>query len=283
MIKERFHRARPTYSIEVFPPKPDADLTTIYDALDEFKYLQPDFISVTYGAGGGTTQNTFAIANYIQNQCHIEALCHLTCVSLPDERYLKNFLTSLYRNGVRNLLPLRGDRPADMSDEQYEGRYYKHASDLVADVRKAYDFCICGACYPEVHPEAESAEADIINLKKKVDTGVDFLTTQLFCDNEVFYKFYDKVRSAGIEVPILAGLMPVTSYKQIDRMVSLSGTKLEKQYAADLEKYKDSDEDIAKLSIDFTRKQMEELLRFGVDGIHLYSMNKVSIAKAIFD
>lgn len=283
MIKERFHTKRPTYSIEVFPPKKETDVSVIYDALDEFKYLQPDFISVTYGAGGNTVENTFAIANYIQNQCKIEALCHLTCAAIPDELFLKNFLTNLYKNGVHNLLPLRGDQPIGMSDEEFAGRYYEHASDLVTDAKKSYDFCIAGACYPEVHPEAKSAEEDLRNLKTKVDSGVDFLTTQLFYDNEVFFKFLDSVRAAGIEIPVLAGLMPVTSYKQISNIIRLSGTRIPEGFMSDLEKYKDSDADVKKCSIEFIRKQMDELLAHGVNGIHLYSMNKVDIAKAIFD
>lgn len=283
MIKERFHTNRPTYSIEVFPPKKDTDVSVIYDALDEFRYLQPDFISVTYGAGGNTVENTFAIANYIRNQCRIEALCHLTCAAIPDPLFLKNFLTNLYKNGVHNLLPLRGDQPIGMSDEEFEGRYYKHASDLIHDVLANYDFCIAGACYPEVHPEAASADEDIRFLKLKVDQGVDFLTTQLFYDNEVFFRFLEKIRAAGIDVPILAGLMPVTSYRQIANIVRLSNTKLPKEFADDLERFKESDEDVSKCSTQFIKKQMEELLAHGVNGIHLYSMNKVEVAKAIFD
>ena len=283
MIKERFHTNRPTYSIEVFPPKKDTDVSVIYDALDEFRFLQPDFISVTYGAGGSTVENTFAIANYIQNQCRIEALCHLTCAAIPDPLFLKNFLTNLYRNGVHNLLALRGDQPVGMSEEEFASRYYAHASDLVHDVREAYDFCVAGACYPEVHPEAVSAEEDIRNLKIKVDEGVDFLTTQLFYDNEVFFRFMERVRAAGITVPVLAGLMPVTSYRQIDNIVRLSGTQIPEGFRSELERFRDSDEDIKKCSIEFIRRQMEELLSHGVNGIHLYSMNKVEIAKAIFD
>ncbi|MBO4396177.1 MAG: methylenetetrahydrofolate reductase [NAD(P)H] [Eubacterium sp.] len=283
MIKDHFHTNRPTYSIEVFPPKKEADVSTIYEALDEFKFLQPDFISVTYGAGGTTVENTFAIANYIQNQCRIEALCHLTCAAIPNPLFLNNFLTNLYRNGIHNLLPLRGDQPQGMSREEFNARYYEHASDLVCDVKKAYDFCVAGACYPEVHPEAASAEEDIRNLKTKVDAGVDFLTTQLFYDNDVFYRFMERVRAVGIDVPVLAGLMPVTSYKQISNIIRLSGTKIPDAFMSDLERFRDSDADIKKVSIDFIRRQMSDLLAHGVSGIHLYSMNKVDIAKAIFD
>lgn len=283
MIKDLFHKNRPTYSLEVFPPKKDADVTVIYEALDEFKNLHPSFISVTYGAGGNTTENTFAIASYIQNQCGIEALTHLTCAAIPDELFLTNFLTNLYRNGIRNLLPLRGDRPLWMSDEQFEARYYEHASDLVGAIRKNFDFCLAGACYPEVHQEAAGLKEDVAYLKVKVDAGVDFLITQLFYDNEIFFRFLDCVRETGIEVPVLPGLMPVTSIKQIDNIVSMSGTKIPGDLSKLLEKYKDNPDDVKKAGLEYTKKQMEELLEHGVDGIHLYSMNKVEIAKAIYE
>lgn len=191
MIRDHFHTNRPVYSLEVFPPKKDADVTVIYDALDQFKMLHPDFISVTYGAGGNTVENSFAIASYIQNQCGVEALTHLTCAAIQDKLSLTNFLTNLYRNGIRNLLPLRGDKPQWMSDEQFASRYYNHASDMIADVKETYEFGIAGACYPEVHQEAANLKEDIKNLKIKVDTGVDFLITQLFYDNETFYHFLD--------------------------------------------------------------------------------------------
>jgi methylenetetrahydrofolate reductase (NADPH) len=282
MIKDLFHKNRPTYSLEVFPPKKDADVTVIYDALDQFKTLHPSFISVTYGAGGNTAENTFAIASYIQNQCGIEALTHLTCAAIPDKLFLTNFLTNLYRNGIHNLLPLRGDQPVYMSDEQFARRYYEHASDLAKDVKETYDFCLAGACYPEVHQEAASMEEDIAHLKIKVEQGVDFLITQLFYDNETFLRFLDKVREAGIEVPVLPGLMPITSAKQVDNIIGMSGTKIPKDLAATLEKYKDNPADLKKAGLEYTKKQMEDLLAHGVDGIHLYSMNKVEYAKAIY-
>ena len=283
MIKDLFHKNRPTYSLEVFPPKKDTDVSVIYDALDEFKTLHPSFISVTYGAGGNTAENTFAIASYIQNQCGIEALTHLTCAAIPDKLFLTNFLTNLYRNGVHNLLALRGDQPLWMSDEQFAARYYKYASDLVKDVREAYPFSVAGACYPEVHQEAANLDEDIAHLKIKVEQGVDFLITQLFYDNETFYRFLDKVRGAGIKVPVLPGLMPITSAGQIKNIVGLSGTKIPKKLAEAIEKYKDNPADLKKAGLAYTKKQMEDLLSHGVDGIHLYSMNKVEIAKAIYE
>lgn len=282
MIKDLFHTNRPTYSLEVFPPKKDADVKVIYDALDQFKALHPSFISVTYGAGGNTAENTFAIASYIQNQCGIEALTHLTCAAIPDRLFLDNFLTNLYRNGIHNLLPLRGDQPQWMSDEQFAARYYEYASDLIADVKEAYDFSIAAACYPEVHQEAADLKEDIAYLKIKVEKGVDFLITQLFYDNDTFFYFLDEVRKVGIEIPVLPGLMPVTSAGQVDNIVRMSGTKIPKDLSERIEKYRDNPVDLKKAGLDYTKKQMEELLAHGVDGIHLYSMNKVEIAKAVY-
>lgn len=283
MIKELFHTNRPTYSLEVFPPKKDADVKVIYDALDQFKALHPSFISVTYGAGGNTAENTFAIASYIQNQCGIEALTHLTCAAIPDKLFLDNFLTNLYRNGIHNLLPLRGDQPQWMSDEQFADRYYEHASDLIRDVKAAYDFSIAAACYPEIHPEAADLQEDIANLKIKTDQGVDFLITQLFYDNDTFYYFLEKVRKAEIEIPVLPGLMPVTTAGQVKNIIRMSGTKIPAELADRIEKYSGAPEDLKKAGLDYTKKQMDDLLAHGVDGIHLYSMNKVEIAKAVYE
>ncbi len=283
MIKDLFHKNRPVYSLEVFPPKKDTDVSVIYDALDQFKELHPNFISVTYGAGGTTSENTFAIASYIQNQCGIEALTHLTCAAIPDKLFLTNFLTNLYRNGIRNILGLRGDQPKGMSNEQFAARYYDHASDLIKDIKTSFPFSVAGACYPEIHQEASSLEEDIENLKIKADTGVDFLITQLFYDNDTFFRFVDLVRKAGIEIPILPGLMPITSAGQIKNIIELSGTKVPDLLLSQIEAYKDSPEDLKKAGLEFTKKQMEELLEHGVDGIHLYSMNKVEIAKFILE
>ena len=261
MIRDLFHTNRPTYSLEVFPPKKDADVKVIYDALDQFKALHPSFISVTYGAGGNTAENTFAIASYIQNQCGIEALTHLTCAAIPDRLFLDNFLTNLYRNGIHNLLPLRGDQPQWMSDE----------------------FSIAAACYPEVHQEAADLKEDIAHLKIKVEKGVDFLITQLFYDNDTFFYFLEEVRKAGIEIPVLPGLMPVTSAGQLQNIVRMSGTKIPKDLSDRIEKYRDNPADLKKAGLDYTKNQMEALLAHGVDGIHLYSMNKVEIAKAVYE
>lgn len=283
MIKDLFHKNRPTYSLEVFPPKKDTDVSVIYAALDEFKELHPNFISVTYGAGGNTAENTFAIASYIQNQCGIEALTHLTCAAIPDKLFLTNFLTNLYRNGIHNILGLRGDQPKWMNDEQFAARYYDHASDLIEDIKAAFPFSVAGACYPEIHQEAASLEEDIAHLKIKVEKGVDFLITQLFYDNDTFFRFVEAVRKAGITVPILPGLMPITSSSQVKNIIGLSGTKVPAELLTQIDKYKDSPDDLKKAGLEFTKKQMQNLLDHGVDGIHLYSMNKVEIAKYILE
>ncbi len=283
MIKDLFHKNRPVYSLEVFPPKQDTDITSIYDSLDQFKELHPHFISVTYGAGGTTSENTFAIASYIQNQCGIEALTHLTCAAIPDKLFLTNFLTNLYRNGIRNILGLRGDQPRGMSSEQFASRYYEHASDLIADIKDTYPFSVAGACYPEVHQEAASLEEDIAHLKIKADQGVDFLITQLFYDNETFYRFLDKARNAGIDIPVLPGLMPIVSAGQVKNIIGLSGCAIPDKLRRAIDQYKDSPADLKKAGLDYTKEQMEDLLAHGADGIHLYSMNKVETAKYIFD
>lgn len=282
MIKDMFHKNRPLFSLEVFPPKKDADVSVIYEALDKFKTLHPSFISVTYGAGGNTVENSFAISSYIQNQCKVEALSHFTCAAIPDKLFLSNFLTNMQRNGIKNILALRGDKPMWMSDEQFENRFYKYASDLAVDIKEFGGFCVGGACYPEVHPEASNMDEDIKNLKIKVDSGVDFLTTQLFYDNELFYAFVDKARKAGIEVPILAGLMPITAYSQIKNIVGMSGTVMPKALSDSVVKYKDSPDDLKKACFDFTKGQMEDLLSHKVDGIHLYTMNKFETAMEFF-
>lgn len=281
MIKDLFHKNRPVYSLEVFPPKKDTDISVIYDALDKFKELHPNFISVTYGAGGTTSENTFAIASYIQNQCGIEALTHLTCAAIPDKLFLTNFLTNLYRNGIHNILGLRGDQPRNMSEEQFAARYYEHASDLICDIKQEFPFSVAGACYPEVHQEAASLEEDIKNLKIKVDSGVDFLITQLFYNNDTFFHFLDSARNSGIDIPVLPGLMPITSVGQIKNIISLSEAEIPKELQMQIDRYKDSPDDLKKAGLEFSKKQMEALLAHGVDGIHLYSMNKVEIAKFI--
>lgn len=287
MIKDFYESGKTIYSIEVFPPKPTDDITTIYDALDEFKKFNPSFISVTYGAGGGTSKNTVAIASYIKNTCNIEALAHLTCASLKSEEMLKDFIFELRKNQIHNVLALRGDKPKDMSTIQFENRYYKYAADLAARIQKENNkdqfFTIAGACYPEKHPESPSLDADISYVKHKVECGVDMLITQMFFDNEGFYSYIDRLRKAGVNVPVSAGVMPITKASQIRGMIELSGAAIPTTLSDIIAKYRDDPEDLKKAGLEYARKQVEDLAAHKVDGIHLYSMNKVDVAKAILE
>lgn len=266
-------------SLEVFPPKKTDDVQLVYDAIDEMKGCKPDFISVTYGAGGGTSKETLAIASYIKNNCHIESLAHLTCVTLTREK-LAEYTGIMKENGLRNILVLRGDKPRDISQEQFDSRYYKHASDLAEDIEDG--FFIAGACYPEKHPDAVSLEEDIENLKKKIDAGVSMLTSQMFFDNEKFYRFTDMVEKAGINVPVLAGIMPITTANQIKTMIELSSAEAPDELLKRIEKYRDNPADLKKAGVEYAVMQKLDLIKHGVRGVHLYAMNKPDIVKTFF-
>ncbi len=265
-------------SFEVFPPKTDSAFDSIEWAVRELAAFNPDFMSVTYGAGGGTSEYTTKIASLIKNRLDTTALAHLTCASTPKEK-IDSILHTLKENHIDNILPMRGDIPKDYI--RPDGEYYTYAYELVSHIKEYGYFDIGGACYPECHPECDTLEKDIDNLKIKVDSGVDFLISQLFYDNDVFYSFLDKVRNKGITVPVFAGIMPVTNIKQIDRIISLSGTKLPDEMKTFLEKYKDSPEDLEKAGLDFAIKQINNLLSNGVNGIHIYTMNKPKTAKTV--
>lgn len=282
MIKSMYAEKKIVYSLEVFPPKADADIQTIFTALDAMKEVDPDYISVTYGAGGSNSGKTLEIASYIQNECGIEAVSHLTCAALTPQK-LQFFLGELKEKRVKNILALRGDKPLDMTEQEFESRYFKHASDLVKAIDKHPLGSIGGACYPEIHPESANRATDIRFLKEKTEAGMDFLITQLFYDNSVFYKFMEEVERSGISVPIAAGIMPVTAASQIKRTVELSGSKVPDKLSRLLAKYRDNAEDLRKAGIEFAINQIEDLQRHGVRGIHLYSMNKADVAKEVFD
>lgn len=282
MIKDMYRKKEVVYSIEVFPPKENTDIDSIFRTLDEMKAVEPDFISVTYGAGGSNSKKTLEIASYIQNQCQVEAVAHLTCAALTPEK-LDDFLKDLKEKNVKNVLALRGDRPRDMSEEEFEKRYFKHASDLVETIIKHPLSTIGGACYPEIHPESKNREEDLHYLKHKTEVGVDFLITQMFFDNQVFYEFLDAARKAGIEVPVSAGIMPITAPSQIRRCVELSGSQIPTKLSHLCAKYADAPEDLKKAGLEFAIGQIEDLKKHGVDGIHLYSMNKPDTAKYIYN
>ena len=281
MIKTMYQNKKTVYSLEVFPPKEDTDIQVIYTALDAMKEVHPDFISVTYGAGGSNSKKTLEIASYIQNKCQIEAVAHLTCAALTPEK-LETFLKNLAEEKVKNILALRGDKPLDMTEQAFAGRYFKHASDLVNAIAKFPLSSIGGACYPEIHPESATRADDIKYLREKTEAGVDFLITQLFYDNDEFYDFIEEARKGGITVPVAAGIMPVTSASQIKRTVELSGSKIPTAMSHMLAKYRDNASDLRKAGIEYAIHQIEDLQRHGAEGIHLYSMNKADVVKEIF-
>lgn len=280
MISDIFKEKRTIYSLEVFPPKKTDDVQLVYDAIDEMKSCNPDFISVTYGAGGGTSKETIAIASYIKNKCKIESLAHLTCAALTEEALL-GYIDAMKSNGLENILALRGDKPRDISQEKFDSRYYKHASDLARAIGKG--FFIAGACYPEKHPDAVSIEEDINNLKKKIDAGVSMLTSQMFFDNEKFYRFTEMIEKAGINVPVLAGIMPITTANQVKTMVELSSASTPDELLKRIDKYRDNPDDLKKAGVEYAIMQKLDLVRHGVKGVHLYAMNKPDIAKTFFN
>lgn len=281
MIKDIYQRGKTVFSLEVFPPKTDDDVALIFKALDELKKLKLDFISITYGAGGSTSKRTLDIASYVQNTCGIEALAHFTCVALNEELFYR-FLEALRVSNIRNVLALRGDRPQDMSDETYLNRPYKYARELVSLLRQNTDFCIGGACYPEIHPESGNLKNDLRFLKAKVDAGIDFLITQLFFDNDCFYRFSENAGKHGITVPISAGIMPITSARQIHTIVTLSGASIPAALRIIFEKYEDKPEDFKKAGLDYATNQVMKLMEYGAAGIHLYTLNKVDVSTGMF-
>ena len=265
-------------SFEVFPPKTDSAFDSIEWSVRELAAFNPDFMSVTYGAGGGTSQYTTKIASLIKNRLDTTALAHLTCASTPIDT-INQILDTLKENHIDNVLAMRGDIPQGY--EKPQGEYYVYAYELIKHIKEYGYFDIGGACYPECHPECDTLEKDIENLKNKVDCGVDFLITQLFYDNDTFYSFLEKVRKKGIYAPVFAGIMPITNIKQIDRIIGLSGTKLPDEVKVFLDKYSDNPENLEKAGLEFAINQINDLLSNGVNGIHIYTMNKPYVARTV--
>ncbi len=262
-------------SFEVFPPKTHDKYETVKQAVDKITALSPDFISVTYGAGGGTSDYTVAVAKQIKGM-GVEPLAHLSCIS-SNRADVADKLAALKRDGIENILALRGDIPKDFAGNLD----YRYASELVRECKETGNFCVGGACYPEGHPESATLYSDIDNLKKKVDAGCDFLTTQMFFDNDVFYSFLSKVREAGIYVPIIAGIMPVTNATQIKRILSLSGGYLPTRFKRILDRFGDNPKAMCEAGIIFASEQIIDLYANGVKAVHVYSMNKPEVAAAI--
>ena len=282
---QNINEQKNTLSFEVFPPKKDGEFESTFQILDSLGLLKPDFISVTYGAGGSRSGRTVEIASYIRNHLGIDAVAHMTCVGSRKEDLLR-VAESLGEHHVEYVLALRGDRPRDMSDEQYASRDFAHASDMMEFLKKNTRLRMAGACYPEKHYECFSMESDLNNLLKKQQAGAEFLISQLFFDNDYYYAFLEKACRNGITIPICAGIMPITSSKQIGTTVSLSGSSVPKALADLIANYGDSKEDMRKAGIDYAIRQIRDLQENGVKHIHLYTMNKPKmageIAKAIY-
>ena len=275
-ITDILNQKRATLSFEVFPPKTSDKFEAVKTAVDDIAALKPDFMSVTYGAGGGTSDYTVAIARHIKEQFGVTPLAHLSCIS-SNRQDVKKKLKELKELGIENILALRGDLPKDFSGNLD----YLYAAELVSDIKEEGGFCIGGACYPEGHPESATLFSDIENLKRKVDAGCDFLTTQMFFDNDVFYNFLSKVREAGIYVPVIAGIMPVTNAKQIKRIIGLSGGSLPTRFRRIVERFGDNDVAMLQAGIVYASEQIIDLYANGVRGVHVYSMNKPQVAEAI--
>lgn len=277
-IKDIFSDKKPVLSFEVFPPKQDNNIDVVTDAVKRMSALPIDYMSVTYGAGGSTSKKTAAIAEYMEKELNLTALAHLTCVSLTREE-VKEALTNLKSRGIKNILALRGDKPAD---EALLKTDYKYASELIKDIRSFGGFSIGGACYPECHPDSPNLDADIENLKIKVNAGCDFLVTQMFFDNDAFYTFRDKAVKKGINVPITAGIMPLTNAGQVKKMCSLSGgASMPSKFTRIIAKYENNPEALKQAGIAYAVEQIIDLLSNDIDGIHIYTMNKPETAEKI--
>lgn len=273
-IKDILNNGKINISCEVFPPKQGAELQNALEIVDRIAEARPSYISVTYGAGGTTVGHTEEIGRRIEAN-GLPALSHLTCLKASEESIL-NVMQSLKHNGVENILALRGDLPGGSTEGAFE-----HASDLVAFIKKHGDFCVGGAAYPEGHPESGSMAQDIENTKYKIAAGVDFLVTQMLFDNTILYNYMFRLLKAGIEVPVVPGIMPITNARQITRICQLSGTKLPPNFRSMVEKFADKPEALKQAGINYAVGQIIDLVANGFNNVHIYTMNRPEIIGGI--
>lgn len=267
-------------SFEVFPPKKEGDFEQAFDVVKALAGHQPDFISVTYGAGGSKSKKTLDIASYIERECHTRAVAHLTCVGNTREEILQKS-RAFEENGVRQVLALRGDRPKDMDERQFQRREFYYAADLIHFLKENSDLHIMAACYPEKHAEAQSAEADLVCMREKQDAGAKEFISQMFFDNRFFYDFMERAQQKGIICPVYAGIMPITAARQLGTSVSLSGSSVPKRLADVIARYGANPGDMRKAGVEYAVAQIQDLQRQGVAGVHLYTMNKPEVASEI--
>ena len=268
-------------SYEVFPPKTDSSFDSVQNAVFEIAKLKPSFMSVTYGAGGGTSKYTLDIAKNIKALHGVESLAHLTCVSSTKET-VRAQIENIHNAGIENIMALRGDIPESMKNADRSRWDYNFAIDLVRDIKESgYDFCVGGACYPEIHPESFNRKTDIAYLKEKVDAGCDFLTTQMFFDNNILYNFLYKIREAGITVPVVPGIMPITNANQIKRAIQLSGSHIPQRFMALVDMFGSSPSAMLQCGIAYATDQIIDLYANGITNVHVYSMNNPFVALKI--
>lgn len=268
-------------SFEVFPPKTDTSFDSVKTATEEIARLRPAFMSVTYGAGGGTSKYTLDIARNIKNQYSVPTLAHLTCVSSTRET-VREKIKQMKEAGIENVMALRGDLPPELAESDRSKWDYRHAIDLIHDIKASgADFCIGGACYPEIHPESTNQAEDIRYLKEKVDAGCSFLTTQMFFDNNLLYNFLYKIREAGITVPVIPGIMPITNANQVERAIKLSGSFMPQRFKSLVDKFGSSPAAMKQAGIAYATDQIIDLFANGITNVHVYSMNKPDVAEKI--
>ena len=268
-------------SFEVFPPKTDMAFDSVKHATEEIAKLRPSFMSVTYGAGGGTSKYTLEIAKNIKETYGVPTLAHLTCVSSTRET-VKAKICEIKEAGIENIMALRGDLTPELENSDRSKWAYRHAVDLIREIKAVdRDFCIGGACYPEIHPESTNQAEDIKYLKEKVDAGCDFLTTQMFFDNNLLYNFLYKIREAGITVPVIPGIMPITNANQVDRAIKLSGSFMPQRFKSLVDKFGSSPAAMKQAGIAYATDQIIDLYANGITNVHVYSMNKPDVAEKI--
>lgn len=279
-ISDILREDKTTISFEVFPPKTTANFESVKKAALGVAALHPDYMSVTYGAGGSNRGNTLHIAEEIQKAENVTTIAHLTCVGAGKED-IRTALSEMKEAGIENILALRGDRPKDFDGDPF--KEYHYASELVATIKEYGDFCVGGACYPEGHPDSTNKKEDIKNLKKKVDAGCEFLTTQMFFDNNIFYSFLYKAREAGILVPVIPGIMPITRSNQVENAVRLSGCNVPERFRSIVDCFGENPAAMQQAGIAYATDQIIDLIANGIRHIHVYSMNKPEVAKGILD
>ena len=269
-------------SFEVFPPKKESTFESVVSATEEIAACHPTFMSVTYGAGGGTSRYTMEIAKNIKDKYNVPTLAHLTCVSSSRET-VRQKIQEMKEMGINNVMALRGDLTPELEASDPSTWDYKHATELVRELKESGDFCIGVACYPEVHPESINQKDDLLHIKDKVDAGADFLTTQMVFDNNLFFNFMYKIREIGVTVPVIPGIMPITNASQVARAIKLSGSFMPQRFKSLVDYFGNDPDAMKQAGIAYATDQIIDLYANGITNVHVYSMNKPDVAKSIMD